>query len=125
MTTPHRSPRLVRIGTIIAALLMVLSACSSDNDTEIAADDVSLTADGGSLAAGSDTVTASTENDDEPEIGISTQIGTSTQIMFEEADVRGEEPFAPDAEIAECRPDELNTFLESEPTVAAAWAEAA
>jgi hypothetical protein len=125
MNTPHRSPRLVRIGSIIAALLMVLSACSSDNDTEIAADDVSLTADGGSLAAGSDTVTASTENDDEPEIGISTQIGTSTQIMFEEADVRGEEPFAPEAEITQCRAAELNTFLDSEPTVAAAWAEAA
>ena len=119
MTTPHRSPRLVRIGLTIAALLMVLSACSPDNDNEIAADDVTLTADDGSLATGDDTVMASSTNDDEP------QFGTSTQIVFEEADVRGEEPFAPEAEIAECRADELNAFLESEPTVAAAWADAA
>ena len=108
MTTTHR----IRIGLITGAMLLILSACgSSTNDARPATDDVELTADGIVPDAGPSV--------DTPEIS------AATQILFEEADTRGDAPFAPDAEIAECQPEQLDAFLESEPRVASAWADAA
>ncbi len=102
----------IRLSLIVGAMLLILSACGSNSsDARPSTDDVELTIDGAVVA----TVPAV----DSPEISV------PSQIVFEQADSRGEAPFAPEAEITECRPDHLIGFLDSEPRVADAWATAA
>ncbi len=52
-------------------------------------------------------------------------LGQAENVVFEAADQRGSDPFVPDAEVTECQPEALIGFLDDNPTIAAAWAEAA
>ncbi len=114
-TTEHTPfHRRIRFGFVMAAMmamLLVLSACGPVSNAEPVSDDIELTVDATPDVSGA-----------EAEMLV---IGIPDQVVYEAADTRGEAPFAPEAEIAECRPEELIAFLDSEPRIAAAWADAA
>jgi len=123
MTTPSRFPRSLRIAVTIAGLVLVASACSPNGseatdpgpDDSGPATDETTAIDDVALTTGEGSATTDTE----------TLIGDAPTIVFEPADSRGDAPFAPEAEVARCEPDELTSFLDTDPTIATAWADAA
>ncbi len=98
--------RFARFFAVLAAMMLFLTACGSGDE----ANGSDATAEG-----------ADRNVDDSVDDGVDTDV---SGVVYLAADDRGEEPFAPEAEITECRPDELMTFLDANPTIAAAWADA-
>jgi len=98
--------RLAQFIGVLAAMTLLLTACGSSDESD----------QSGAVADGADR-----NVDDSVASSIDTDV---SGVVYVAADERGEEPFAPEAEIAECQPDELITFLDANPTIAAAWADA-
>ena len=115
-TTPTETIRPTYAGFIVVLFLLLLAACSPSAPDDVAAPDVAED----DVAEDEITLTSSATEQQSPR-----QRLVATQIVFAEANARGDDPFAPEAEIAECRPEELIAYLDANPTVAAAWADAA
>ncbi len=113
MSTPDFTPIPERIRALSMAILstlalMLLSASCSQAAAEQAEPELSEQA--------VDSVA--------PVVTAGPDISTTTEIAFEPADERGTHPFAPNSATSECQPKTLIEFLDANPTIAKAWAEA-
>ncbi|MFT7610281.1 MAG: hypothetical protein ACI9MX_003365, partial [Candidatus Aldehydirespiratoraceae bacterium] len=119
MTTPHISfeacplPKASTLTIAAMAILFVvlLASCGADE------------ADTTGATASEDEVILTTQSD--PIDHASAEISTSTEVAFEENNDRGDDPFVPEALVLECEPENLILFLDEEPIIANAWADAA
>jgi hypothetical protein len=125
MTTPHISfeacplPKASTFTIAAMAILFVvlLASCGTDE------------ADTTGATATEDEVILTLQSDPidpiDPIDHTSTGISTSTEVAFEENNDRGDDPFVPEALIHECDAENLISFLDEEPIIAHAWADAA